>query len=158
MCSVAVKGAESVQRSKPGGGDGNGAEAAAAAAEASFLVTRQELAELNEDQQVKWRLRCPMHAFRIDGIVHGVSHASLTHTVGRPIDPTQSNTQTQENVARLRERGGVSWLLKALKTDRDKGWVGVAVVVGVDLPVEWMDGFIGLMLGKWTGGCDPQHM
>jgi hypothetical protein len=34
---------------------------------------------------------------------------------------TPQQEQTQQNVARLRERGGVSWLLKALKTDRDKG-------------------------------------
>ena len=63
---------------------------------------------------------------------------SINHAIGRfdsircnnRIDPipnpppnkqTNIQTQTQQNVARLRERGGVTWLLGALKTDRDKG-------------------------------------
>ncbi len=49
------------------------------------------------------------------------THRSNPHTHSYTHTHTQHQHQTQQNVTRLRERGGVSWLLKALKTDRDKG-------------------------------------
>ena len=76
-----------------------------------YEIGPRELAELNEDQQVSAPLPPPLPSS---------GHPTLTP----PSYPPTTHThllQTAQNVSRLRAGGGVSWLLKALHTDRDKG-------------------------------------
>lgn len=76
-----------------------------------FKIGLRELAELNEDQQVS----PPPPSFACSTL-----WALDPHTPPFLHHP-RIHVQTSHNVSRLRAGGGVSWLLKALLTDRDKG-------------------------------------
>lgn len=76
-----------------------------------FKIGLRELAELNEDQQVS--PSPPPFACSTLRAPSPYTPPSLNHP--------RIHLQTFQNVSRLRAGGGVSWLLKALLTDRDKG-------------------------------------